>query len=510
MSARRILAAIGAVLICVAAATGCAGSSGAGDSGSPGSGGTLTLGGLFGAVNFDPWESPNGANASLQIMGAVYDSLTLLKGTNTVVPGLATNWTFTTPTTMDITLRSVVKFSDGTPVDAAAVKANFDYAKKVSDAGQLNAVLAGVTTTVVSPTQLKLTLSAPNPDLPFDFATSVGYIANPKALADPKNLETTPDGSGPYSLSASGTISQQQYTFVRRAGYWNAASYPYEKVVFKIFNSTQALDDALRSGQVNGTSGSASLLAADKAAGASVETGPSDGIAGLWLNDRAGKLVPALGNVLVRQALNYAIDRTAIMKAADNGYGQPGSLVVTPGQPGYGAALNQTYSYDPAKAKQLLTQAGYPNGFTLPVLSTEAGDVVVQAIAGYLQVIGVKLEISDHNTDFVQQALSGKWPAMVFSWGIVPVAQSLASLLSPAGIGNPLHSSDPQITADLEQALSTTGPTQTAALQKLVARVNQQAWFVLIGYGSSLYVTNKTTCTIAGGILCMLNSFRPE
>lgn len=510
MSARRVLAAIGAALICVAAAAGCSAGATANGPGSPGSGGTLTLGGLFGAVNFDPWEAPNGANVSLQIMGAVYDSLTLLKGANTVVPGLATKWAFTTPTTMDITLRSGVKFSDGTSVDAAAVKANFDYAKQVSDSGQLNAVLAGVTTTVVSPTQLRLTLSAPNPDLPFDFATSTGYIVNPKALADPKKLATTPDGSGPYTLSAAGTISQQQYTFVRRPGYWNAASYPYAKVVFKIFNSTQALDDALRSGQVNGTSGSPSLIAADKAAGAGVETGPADGIEGLWLNDRAGKLVPALGNVLVRQALNYAIDRTAIMKAADNGYGQPGSLVVTPGQPGYSAALNETYGYDPAKAKQLLTEAGYPNGFTLPVLSTEAGDVVVQAIAGYLQAVGVKVEISDHDTDFVQQALSGKWPAMVFSWGMVPVAQSLASLLSPTGIGNPLHSSDPQITAGLEQALSTTGTAQTAALTQVVARVNQQAWFVLIGYGSSLYVTDKATCTIAGGIICMLNSFRPE
>jgi peptide/nickel transport system substrate-binding protein len=469
--------------------------------------GTLTLGFEFSSVNFNPWESPNGDNASLQLSGAVYDSLTQLNGTK-VAPDLATSWSFTTPTTMIIHLRSGVTFSDGTPLDAAAVKANFDYAKTATPAGQLATVFSGSTSTVMNATTLQLTLPTPNPDLPYDLATGGGFIVNPKALAKPSTLSTTPDGSGPYSLSSAASVPGQQYTFVKKSSYWNAKNYPYGTVVLKIFASPQAQDDALRSGQIQGASITATSALTDKSSTVRILQGPKNGLIGIWLTDRAGTINEAMGNVDVRQALNYAINRPAIIKAAGGGYASPGSLVVAPGEPGYTAKAANLYAYNPAKAKKLLSKAGYPHGFTLQLLSTPSGGTLVQATAGYLRAVGINVQISDHSTDFVTQALSGKWAALVFEWGTIPSVTSLSGLLSPTGIGNPNHSTNPAIDALLTNTETTTGATQSTAIKALVSAVNQQGWFLLAGYSELLYATSSgVTCGISSG--CPLSTFRP-
>jgi peptide/nickel transport system substrate-binding protein len=476
----------------------------------PASAGTLSLGVEFSSVNFDPWQAPDGDNASAGLNEAVYDSVTTLKG-NGIAPDLATSWAFPSPTTLVLHLRPGVKFGDGTPVDAAAVKANFDYAKTASPAGQLNTVFTGTTSTVVNPTTLQLSLPTPNPDLLYDLATGAGFIVNPKALANPATLQTTPDGSGPYTLSASASVPGQQYTFVRKPSYWNLASYPYKTVVVKIFASPQAQDDALRSGQIQAATVTPTSAATDTSANVRIIKGQMNGLVGVWLADRAGTITKALGNVQVRQALNFAINRKAIIKVAGGTSSAPGSLVSSPSQAGFTGAAAGYYSYNPAKARRLLAAAGYPHGFTLKLLSTPEGDTLVQATAGYLRAVGVNVQISDHATDFVTQALSGKWPALVFEWSTVPQVSALVGLLSPTGLGNPNHSTDPTIDAQLTQVQTTTGATQTAALKQLVSTVNQQGWFLLAGYSRPLQATSTSvTCSMPGGLGgCPLYTFRP-
>ena len=83
------------------------------------------------------------------------------------------------------------------------------------------------------------------------------------------------------------------------------------------------------------------------------------------LMDRAGTMNPALGKVEVRQAINYAIDRDAMLKAVAQGHGTVTGQIFPETSPGYDPALDDDYPYDPDKAKQLLAEAGYPDGFTL-------------------------------------------------------------------------------------------------------------------------------------------------
>ena len=509
MRGHKAAAALAAAAAITACATACSSATAPSVGGKPAAdAGTLTLGAALGTGTFNPWLAPDGDNEYLQLEGAVYDSLTHIGPAGQIEPGLAVGWKFTSPTTLMLTLRTGVSFTDGTPVNAAAVKANLDYAKTASPGAQQNSFIAALTTTVVNPTTLKLTSATPEPDLLTDFATGGGFIVNPRALKDPSTLTTRPAGSGPYVLTSS--VPGQQWTFTRRAHYWDAAQYPYGTLVLKSYASSQAQDDALRSGQLDGAPEVATLVKTDETSGLHVEASTPEGFDGIWLADRAGKDVAALGNVKVRQALNYALDRPAIIKALAGPFGLPGSLVIPPGMPGYSAVANSYYSYDPAKARQLLAQAGYPHGFTLPVLSAPPADTLVQAIAGQLSQIGVTVQISDHTADFLSQAYSGKWPAIVFSWTPIPPAQNMYELLSPTGLGNFDHSTDPQIDSLLARTQQTQGAAQTTALAQLVQAVNTDGWFLLPGYVADLYVTGKdTTCAIGQRAVCLLYTFRP-
>src|SRR5207249_3392144 len=92
--------------------------------------------------------------------------------------------------------------------------------------------------------------------------------------------------------------------------------------------------------------------------------------AGLLLLDRSGKINPALKDVRVRQAINYAFDKQALLKALQKGYATPSTQIFPPRSPGYDTSLDSKYDYNPTKAKQLLSDAGFANGFTLAMPTT--------------------------------------------------------------------------------------------------------------------------------------------
>jgi peptide/nickel transport system substrate-binding protein len=126
-----------------------------------------------------------------------------------------------------------------------------------------------------------------------------------------------------------------------------------------------------------------------------VTTGPA-GLAMFMVTDPGGKLTPALGKTAVRQALGYAINRQAIAKALWGSYGSTSESPQAAGAPGYTAEANNYYTYNPGKAKQLLAQAGYPNGFSVTVLvSTGQPEMeqMTEAVASDWAKIGVKLKI---------------------------------------------------------------------------------------------------------------------
>ena len=206
-------------------------------------------------------------------------------------------------------------------------------------------------------------------------------------------------------------------------------------------------------------------------------------VQGLDFLDREGKIVPALKDARVRQALNYAIDKDALSKVLGGGKGRPVSTQFLPGSDGYDATLDSYYNYDVAKAKQLLTDAGFANGFELTILSAPflGFDTLSQAVASYWQAIGVKTTIDSKPSvaEFLTGLSSGKYGVAVAGLGATtPTLITYNCCFKPGSAWNPSKTPVPDLQAIIEK-LAATDATQAGPVAKQVNKyITEQAWFV--------------------------------
>ncbi len=163
-------------------------------------------------------------------------------------------------------------------------------------------------------TTVVVTLKQADPAILPAMASSLGAVFLPADIANPdKDKSAVPIGSGPYVLDDANTTPGSVYTYVRNADYWDTAAYPFDKLILRPMADVAARMNALKAGEVDGAVVPASNAADIEANGLTLNTGISNW-AGLHLLDRDGTLVPALANVKVRQAINMAFDREAIVK----------------------------------------------------------------------------------------------------------------------------------------------------------------------------------------------------
>ena len=283
-------------------------------------------------------------------------------------PGLATTWAFTgdDKLTLELTLRQGVQFQDGTVMDAEAVKASLMHFKAAGRIHDLDPV-TGID--VLAPDKLALHLSMPYSVLPAVLSDRAGMVVSPTALAKYGNdFPRHPVGAGPFMLkqwSSGSTID-----LVRFPGYWDKDKPKLAGIQFKIILNPTSLVSALLSGQVDHGFGvdpkDLDRLRASPKLRVSLE--PSTAFYELALNDS----LPPANNKLVRQALNMAVDRAALSDAIlGPGLGGGSALMlVPPASFAYSKELEGAVGYDPAKAKALLAQAGFPDGVTLKVCAT--------------------------------------------------------------------------------------------------------------------------------------------
>jgi peptide/nickel transport system substrate-binding protein len=394
---RRWSAAVVAVA-CAFGAASCGGSStdpGGGDAkGAGGRGGTLTIATPNVPASLDP---ATGAKENSDYFDLAYDPLIVQAPDGSFKPGLATSWRYGAGnTSFSITLRSGVKFSDGAPLDAAAVKTWIDHAVKLPG-GRATTYLKGLKAVTVSdPTHLELRFSEPTPllELTFSQRLEMGMIGSPKAVAA-KTLATQTAGTGQYVLDKAQTVTGDHYTYVRNARYWNPQAIHWDKVVLKKIDNPTAVLQALKTGQVQ-VAKDAPVTSIDAAKRAGLEAeAPETLLMGLSLLDRKGQVSKALGDVRVRQAINFAIDRKAVANVIGAGHGTPTAQMAVEGDDSYDGSLNDLYAYNPEKAKQLLAAAGFGKGLRLTALSTTVvgQDKLGEAIAGQLSKVGITLNV---------------------------------------------------------------------------------------------------------------------
>ncbi|MFG3289117.1 ABC transporter substrate-binding protein [Streptomyces sp. NPDC048179] len=452
-----------------------------------GGSGTLTL---AESVTATPWDL---AKASMgpesQYYQPVYDTLIRLNTKGEPTPNLATSWSYDkAQTTLTLKLRTGVKFTDGTALDATAVRDSLLHTKSGTGtaAGEIQDI-TGVE--VVDAHTVAVRLSHPTAALLPALGQVSGMIVSPKALTNPK----TPVGSGPYKLDTAASTAGQTYTYTRNAGYWNAKAFPYDKIVIKYLADPTARTNALLSGQLDGATLNLNRVKTVKGRGLNVVTYQPGDVEGLFIWDRAGKKVPALGKLKVRQALNYAFDKQAIIKSAKTGLGTATTQLFAKGEDGYQAALDDTYSYNPTKAKQLLAEAGYPNGFSVTIPDFSAIFPQEQAaLTQSLKDIGIKVKLDTLPSDQIFSAmLSGKYAMSYFKLGAPTAWDKVQLELTKKSTWNPFKYDDPKADDLISRIGKATGSERDKLFTELNTYVVDQAWNAPWSVLANAYATAK-------------------
>ncbi|MFE2872485.1 ABC transporter substrate-binding protein [Embleya sp. NPDC059259] len=501
---RRRVAALATAGLVVAAVAGCGGSNTAESAG----GKTLTLAAAADATSLDPAKGAGGNG--LAYLQPLYDSLTTVNPDQSVGPGLATAWTYTDPERRNLrmTLREGVTFSDGTPFDATVVKQNLERTAAANGPSSF-AVAAVASITVAGPTVVELALKTPDPSLLYNFGLVAGMMLSPKAFGD---ANAQPVGTGPYILDAGHTTRGDRYTYTRNPRRPDRTAYPFDKIVIKAIPDTNARTTALLTGQADAGLGAPARMDAAKGAGLTVTRQPGQ-VTGMWLVDREGKVAPQLKDVRVRRAINHAIDGPGILKAIMAGVGSPTTQMFAAGSPAYDPELDRAYPYDPARAKQLLAEAGLADGFKL-VLPSENAFVpaLYPVLAEQLNQVGIKVEYIPVSTNQLsQQYFSGRFPAFMYVWGTSQNWIDANALLSPAMPTNPFKVADPVIVDLLARIAKSPDEAQGPLYRQLNTHVVEQAWFAPLFRGDNVLFSAKSVSLSnrPGQTFMALTDYRP-
>lgn len=430
---------------------------------------------------------------------AAYEPLIVRRSDGTLQPGLATSWRYIGDdnTKMELRLRPGVRFADGSPLTAQAVVDHFTYVLK--SGGQFVPLFAGDKFTATGPLTVQIKTPKPNPDLPTLLTQDnvVGGVISPAGLKNPGQLGTRTFGAGRYRLDPAQTVAGDHYTYVPNPNYYDKASVHWKKLVIRVITNPQATLNAMKTGQVDFAVGDLSTLPAAKQAGLTITSTPL-----LWtgvtLADRDGKTAKPLGDVRVRQALNFGTDRKAITTALFPGSGEPTAQPTVRGGHGHDPALDSYYPYDVEKAKRLLSEAGYPNGFSLKIVTAEYNsmNLVAQALAQQWKKIGVNLQITDYANanQYFSAAFAPKFPAFMTIFGQQPIWTEGPSLFLPSALFNPFHSADPKLQALYDQDARATGEEKKRLDRQVEAYLVHQAWFVpVVATGLPFYAVKKVT-----------------
>ena len=348
---------------------------------------TIALPGDFPRLDPSKDTSPLGFNFRLN----VFDALTEMQRNGEVKPRLATKWVISKDLTeWTFTLHEGVKFHDGSPFTADDV------------VWTVNRILTDTTTPVR--TFLKIAQSAEAVDdhtvkfklvQPYGmFDRQMTYInMMSKTYFDktgPKSYDDKPVGTGPYSLVR--WVKDDRTELRANRGYWKGVP-AIKTAVFRPIPSEASRTAALLSGEVDLVPALPPALLPQLRASPELKVGTAPGFRVIFLAFNVNK--PPLDNPKLREAIDCAIDRDSLTKNLLRGLGKPTGIMVPPMDIGYDASLTPT-KYDPARARQLVQESGYdgkPILLQYPNNNLVSADAVAQAIAGYLNAVGIKMTL---------------------------------------------------------------------------------------------------------------------
>ncbi|MBL4647233.1 MAG: ABC transporter substrate-binding protein [Rhizobiales bacterium] len=349
---------------------------------------TLTLGVVLEPPGLDPTA---GAAAAIDevVYANVFEGLTRIDETGTVQPALAKSWTVSDDgKTYRFSLHEGVKFHDGTTFDADDVVFSIKRATADDSTNAQKALFSAIENVAADGANtVVITLSRPQGEFLFNMGWGDAVIVAPESAAD---NNANPVGTGPFQLSK--WMRGDRIELMANADYWGEKP-ALTKVTFKFIPDPAAAFASLQAGDVDAFPNfpaPENLAQFESDPRFTVEIGSTEGETILSTNNKSGPFA----DVRVRRAIAHVLDRQAIIDGAMFGYGTIIGTHFAPHNPAY-VDLTGLYPRNLGKARALLAEAGYPDGFSAtiklppPSYARRGGEI----IAAQLKEVGIKLEI---------------------------------------------------------------------------------------------------------------------
>lgn len=331
-----------------------------------------------------------GGLESMNVLINLFDTLTMRDVDNVLQPRLALSWSAVDEHTWRFVLRPGVKFHNGEDFNAEVVK--FSIERLIDPATKSTIVELRYVTSVniIDEHTVDIISSTPDPVLPEKVSLFGGVMVPPAYITEvgSEGFAAKPIGTGPYTFVS--WRKDYRIEMLANPEHWNGKP-AFEALHFTPMPNAASALASLQSNGVDIVSGLTpeAALQLKGYAGVEIQSHPGIRMHFVVLNT----LDPILGDVRVRRALNHAVDIPLIIEAVLDSRAKEAPTIVP----------REAFGFDPSvppfersldKAKQLLAEAGHPDGITLSFTASNADNLICQALAGQLQKAGVTLELN--------------------------------------------------------------------------------------------------------------------
>lgn len=460
-------------------------------------GGNLNVGLDADAVTLDPLQST--ALVDRQVMLNIYDTLVSYNAQNTIVADLATSWSYTSPTQLVFTLRTDVKFQDGTPFNADAVVFNIERILTTPTSPRFSEISTVKSVTAIDASHVQFNLSTAFAPLLATLSDRAGMILSPTAVKKlGKNLGNGPvnAGSGPFAFKE--WVKGDHLTITRNTSYWQKDSkggaLPYlQSVRYRPITDETVEYTNLQTDTIDVADTVDPVFVSQAKADPNLIYKQSSALsfAGIELNTT----VAPLNNVHVRRAIAWGINRNEILNNVLKGVGVVAQGPLAPGGWSYASSFSP-FSYNVNQAKAELQQAGLTHtAFTLlitsgsPLTTQEA-----QFLQSELQPAGITVNIKQETfATLLSDTQTHNFQGALLGWSGRPDPDgNMYSWFHTNGGNNNMLYTNTQVDALLEAGRSTTDQATRAKdyLQAQTLIVND-ASYIFLTHGVAIQATSK-------------------